>query len=313
MICLQLPSSALIWFTLISPPCHRVGFASCCFLPSTHPQTWHVRWSVDCIIAHFSKYELQNFFVLWLAADQGIFLPISQCMLGKAQAQPKCEFLWPWTESNCLPSMYHTSCKFNSLYMLSGSSKLTYETSHFPPLFYEEYKFDWSCISPGLFLKNIIAPIHFKLIFRFFPASLHPISTQLQQGLMADGQMAPSIFIHRIPHVSHVKICLSASSVCQWVKGKVSEKKNSLNIRTWAARPKTVTERDKLRDISSVGVKMADRWMAAGRKSLCARFTNLLAFVKQKDSEQLCLPVCFLLNKYSRTFWSRRKFVQLLL
>ena len=46
---------------------------------------------------------------------------------------------------------------------------------------------------------------------------------------------------------------------------------------------KIVTERDKLRDVSSLGVKIDDRWMAAGRKSLRQIYKSS-GFVKQKDS-----------------------------
>lgn len=46
---------------------------------------------------------------------------------------------------------------------------------------------------------------------------------------------------------------------------------------------KTVTEGEKRRDINNLGVKMADRWMAAGRKSLCQIYKSF-GFVEQKDS-----------------------------
>ena len=77
-------------------------------------------------------------------------------------------------------------------------------------------------------------------------------------------------------------------------------KKDCLHIWSRADSLK-VTEGDRLRDISSLGVKMADRWMAAGRKSLCASFTNLLALLKRTiHDSSLCRSVdyssyCFFL------------------
>lgn len=103
-----------------------------------------------------------------------------------------------------------------------------------------------------------------------------------------DRWTAPSIFMHI--HVSHVKICLSVSSMCRWVNGKVSwrEKKHYSCIWTWEVSPK-VAEGDKFGVISSLGVRMADRWMAACRKSLCARFTNPLALLKRTIHVLVCL------------------------
>lgn len=107
-----------------------------------------------------------------------------------------------------------------------------------------------------------------------------------------DRWTAPSIFIHRIPHVSHVKICLSASGMCQRVNEKVSgrKKKGLFEHPNMSSRSKIVTEGDKLKDVSSLGVKMADRWMAAGRKSLCTRFTNLLALLNRRIHDSSLFP-----------------------
>lgn len=77
-----------------------------------------------------------------------------------------------------------------------------------------------------------------------------------------DRWTGPSIFIHGMPRVSHVKLCLSESSMCQWVNEKVSE---------WKRRSKTVIKGAKIYGFYCCsGVKMADRWTAAGGKSACA-------------------------------------------
>lgn len=110
---------------------------------------------------------------------------------------------------------------------------------------------------------------------------------------MADGRMDDSIHIH-----SQDTSCLTCEdlsvskqhvSVSQW-KGE-EKKKGMFEYPDMRNESKTVTEGEKRRDINNLGVKMADRWMAAGRKSLFARFTNLLALLSRKiHDSSLFLP-----------------------
>lgn len=46
-----------------------------------------------------------------------------------------------------------------------------------------------------------------------------------------------------------------------------------------SSQSKIVAEEDRLRDISSLGVKVADRWIAAGTESLCQIYKSF-GFVK---------------------------------
>lgn len=110
-----------------------------------------------------------------------------------------------------------------------------------------------------------------------------------------DRWTAPSIFIHRIPHVSHLKICPSVSSMCQWVNEKVSgrKKKPLFEHLKMNGRPEIVVERDKLRDISRLGVKTTDRLMVihpvCGSRqeiTLCQIY-KCFGFVKLVASRQL--------------------------
>lgn len=104
---------------------------------------------------------------------------------------------------------------------------------------------------------------------------------------MADGQMDGSIHIH-----SHNTSCLSCGdlSVSESVKSCQGEGIGLFEHPNKTSWSKIVTEGDELWDISSRGVKMADRCMAAGRKSVCASLTNLFGFVKQEDSWQHAFP-----------------------
>ena len=119
---------------------------------------------------------------------------------------------------------------------------------------------------------------HFQILFSLSPSA---VSIQRQRGLMADGQMDGSIHIH-----SHNTSCLSCGdlSVRESVRGCQGEGIGLFEHPNKTSWSKIVTEGDELRDISSGGVKMADRCMAAGRKSVCASLTNLFGFVKQKHS-----------------------------
>ncbi len=126
---------------------------------------------------------------------------------------------------------------------------------------------------------------------------------------MADGQMdGCSIHIH-----SQETSCLSCKdlsvskrlvSVSQW-KGETEGRKKTV----WTSQQEPPVQnghwREKKRDISSLGVKMADRWTAAGRKLVCASFTNLLALFHGKiPDSSLSLSVCLLFMHLHTTWYS---------
>lgn len=99
--------------------------------------------------------------------------------------------------------------------------------------------------------------------------------------------------------LSQRSVCQQAACINESMKRCQREEEGlfeHLNIR---CQSKIVTEGDKLRDISSLGVKMADRWIAADRKSLCGRFTNLVALLNRKiHDSSLPLSVLTLLTVF---------------